>query len=196
MRNKNQVWMTAMITKNESVKSGDATWGVLSAVPFYEDSLRNSPIRIVLHEIVAERKGRGLVAGDIVLFNGKLSYYADLGYTLYADNFVILSKTKKEIPQDKREIACMAYSDIPSNICVVGRINNIAGDVAIVKVKRSSPVRGEIKDYDILPIKVQTPSNYKKLDRVFFNGRLEKGELIGELINLTPKEKTQAKENA
>lgn len=187
MQNINQVCMTALVTETGMEKSGEITWTAIKASPFYGDTVNESTIRIVLHEMVTERKGRALAPGDIVLFWGKLSYYADLGITLYADSFLILSKIKKETDVQLRSLVCLAYSDIPSNITLLGKVNNVADHQIVLKINRPTPVRGEIKDYDIIAIPTEYPSRYHRLDYVLFTGKIKNDKLQGELVNLTPK---------
>ena len=186
MQNINRVCMTALVVSSEMEKSGEIAWTVLKASPFHGDSVKEPAIRIVLHEMVAERKGRALGAGDIVLFWGKLSYYADLGITLYADSFLILSKSRKDAEVLMRNFVCLAYSDIPNEITLLGKVNNVADDQIVLKISRTSPVRGEIKDYDIITVPTQHPSRFHTLDSVFFSGYLKNGKLEGDLVNLSP----------
>lgn len=181
----NDACIPVLVTEASKEKNDDAIWTVIKAAPFYNENRKDTPIRIVMHDIVTARKSQGLAPGDILLVWGKLSYYADLGMTLYCNSFLVVSKTEDEDDLTHREFVCGAYTNIPAHIVLQGKINNVAGDTVILKVKRNTPVRGEIKDYDILPIAINNPSNYKNFDQAIFVGNIQNGKLIGTLTNLS-----------
>ena len=151
--------------------------------------------RVVITEDADIRMLQHVQEGDIVLFQGILSYIDDVGEVIYATSALVLSKNKKQLPIKYRRVAALGVSGVEMCTAIaLGTVVSIPKDGEMfVLVSRDFPIRGIYAEHETLKIHTDT-TGVDVGDEIFFSGGVKHGELFGE-IKITNKYNNDGKES-
>ena len=145
----------------------------------------DSFIRVVFVENEDARKVKGILPGDIIFVFGKLAYFEEYGYYMYADSFVTLQKNKENLTPFSCRVSYFKYCSYTNTIQLSGKVCNIIGDRVNVIVDRSRSVRGEILEHDLIPLTINSDlSELKHGDSIRFLGSIENNMAIGTAVKI------------
>ena len=153
-----------------------------------EDKRWNTFIKVIVEKNDDIKKAQNIQEGDIILTIGVPSYMDGVGYCVYANNLVFLSKNKQCIPLAYRKASALEYENNNNIVQVSGKICSVQENKVFVMAKRNSLLRGEIIEHDTIPLYLDDTSNFSEGDYINFVGGISGNKAKGTAMKIDNKE--------
>ena len=173
-----------VVDNNEEIRT-DIQRPVVTMVLFSESDRRwNTFVKVIVEKNEDIKKAQNIQEGDIVLVIGVPSYMDGIGYCVYANNVIFLSKNKQEVPLPYRKAMALEYEKNDNLVQIVGKVCSVQGDKLYAIVKRKSLLRGEVAMHDTVPLYMNSRVDLKEGDNINFIGVFTQNKIIGTAIKI------------
>lgn len=173
-----------VVENNEEIRT-DIKRPVITIALFSESDKRwDTFVKVIVEKNEDIKKAQNIQEGDIIFVIGVPSYMDGIGYCVYANSIIFLSKNKQGVPLPYRKAMALEYEKNDNLVQIAGKICSIQEKKLFVIVKRNSPLRGEVAMHDTIPLYVKNSEDLHEGDTINFVGVLTQKKIIGNAVKI------------